>query len=89
MVERARFEQELRALGYELSTVTRTAHGRLDVHTHPFEARALILAGEIRIQCAGQEEKLYRPGEVFHLEHEEPHSESYGPEGVTYLVGRK
>ena len=88
-MERAQFEQDLRALGYELSTVTRAAHGRLDLHTHPFEARALILAGEIRIQCAGQEEKLYRPGEVFHLAHEEPHSESYGPGGVSYLVGRK
>ena len=88
-MERARFEQDLHALGYELSTVTRAADGRLDVHTHPFEARALILAGEIRIQCVGQEEKLYRPGEVFHLAHEEAHSESYGPEGVSYLVGRK
>ena len=88
-MERAAFEQDLLARGYTVSTVTRAAHGRLDVHTHPFEARALILTGEIRIQCAGQEEKLYRPGEVFHLVHEEPHSESYGPEGVSYLVGRK
>ena len=88
-MDRARFEQELQAQGYELSTVTRAAQGRLDVHTHPFEARALILSGEIRIQCTGEEEKLYRPGEVFHLAHGQPHSESYGPEGVRYLVGRR
>lgn len=88
-MERARFEQELQAQGYELSTVTRTAHGRLDVHTHPFEARALILCGEIRIRCAGEEEKLYRPGDIFQLAPGQPHSESYGPEGVSYLVGRK
>jgi quercetin dioxygenase-like cupin family protein len=88
-MERALFEQDLLAKGYAVSTVTRAAHGRLDVHTHPFEARALILTGEIRIQCVDQEEKLYRPGEIFHLAHEEPHSESYGPEGVSYLVGRK
>ena len=89
-MERSQFEEELRSLGYkEVTTVTRPAHGRLDVHTHPFEARALILTGEIRIQCAGEEEKLYRPGEIFHLAHEQAHSESYGPEGVSYLVGRK
>jgi quercetin dioxygenase-like cupin family protein len=88
-MERAPFEQDLLAQGYDVSMVTRAANGQLDVHTHPFEARALILAGEIRIQCVGQEEKLYRPGEIFHLAHAEPHSESYGPEGVSYLVGRK
>jgi hypothetical protein len=32
---------------------------------------------------------LYRPGEVFHLAQAEPHSERYGPTGVSYLVGRK
>jgi len=88
-MDRAGFEQELQAQGYEVSTVSRLAHGRLDVHTHPFEAHALILTGEIRIQCAGEEEKLYGPGEVFHLAHGQPHSESYGPEGVSYLVGRR
>ena len=88
-MDHAQFERALQAQGYELSTVTRAAHGHLDVHTHPFEARALILAGEIRIRCEGEEEKLYRPGEVFHLAHGQPHSESYGPEGVRYLVGRR
>ncbi len=88
-MDRARFEQELQAQGYEVSTVSRPGHGNLDLHTHSFEARALILTGEIRIRCEGEEEKLYRPGEVFHLAHGQPHSESYGPEGVSYLVGRK
>ena len=88
-MDRAPFEQTLQAQGYEVSTVRRAAHGRLDVHTHPFEARALILAGEVRIRCEGEEEKLYRPGEIFHLAHGQPHSESYGPEGVSYLVGRR
>lgn len=84
------FSQVLQREGFSaITTVTREPDGFLDTHTHPFEAKALILAGEIRIQCAGQEEKLYRPGEVFHLAHEEAHSESYGPEGVSYLVGRK
>lgn len=83
------FEQQLRAQGYEeFTTVTRPADGFLDVHTHPFEARALILSGEISIRC-GQQETLYRPGQVFHLAAAEPHAERYGPAGVSYRVGRK
>ena len=79
----------MRAEGYgEVTTVTRAANGSLDVHSHPFEARALILAGEITISCAGRE-TVYHPGEVFHLAHAEPHAERYGPQGVNYLVGRK
>ena len=88
-MDRASFEQQLRAEGYqEVTTVMREANGFLDVHTHPFEARALILSGEISIRCNGQE-TLYRPGEVFHLGRAAPHSERYGPAGVSYLVGRK
>jgi quercetin dioxygenase-like cupin family protein len=83
------FTAQLQQQGFrEIGTVTREPDGFLDTHTHPFEARALILAGEIRITCNGQE-TLYRPGEVFHLTQAEPHTEGYGPEGVTYLVGRK
>ena len=83
------FIAQLQQQGFsDVSTVTRAPGGYLDTHTHPFEARALILAGDIRITCDGRE-TLYRPGEMFHLDHGEPHTESYGPEGVTYLVGRK
>ena len=79
------FLQELQQRGFEsITTVTREPHGALGTHTHPFEARALILSGEIRIGNV-----LYRPGDVFHLECNEPHAEQYGPDGVSYLVGRK
>lgn len=88
-MDRDSFLDQLRAAGFEqVTTVTREPHVALDVHTHPFEARALILEGEISITCVGRE-TVYRPGEVFHLAHAEPHSERYGPKGVTYLVGRK
>lgn len=83
------FTRELQREGYAtITTVTREPDGFLDTHTHPFAARALILSGEITLVCGGQE-TLYRPGEVFHLAQAEPHSERYGPTGVSYLVGRK
>lgn len=88
-MDQEQFLQQLRAEGYEqVTTVTRAPNGFLDVHTHPFEARALILRGEISIRCDGQE-TVYRPGDIFHLGRAAPHSESYGPAGVSYLVGRK
>ncbi|QJE02221.1 cupin domain-containing protein [Massilia forsythiae] len=69
-------------------TVEREPDGRLDAHAHPFEAKALILAGEIRIVTGGRERR-YGPGDVFHLQRDEPHAESYGPQGVRYLSGRR
>lgn len=72
----------------ELVTVEREANGGLDVHTHPFEAKALILDGEISIVTDGAE-SVYRSGAIFHLKAGEPHSERYGPDGVRYLVGRR
>lgn len=72
----------------EITTVTREPNGFVATHTHPFEAKALILAGEIRIHAQGSD-VLYQQGKVFHLPSETPHTEQYGPQGVTYLVGRK
>jgi quercetin dioxygenase-like cupin family protein len=88
-MERQAFLDALKAEGYaEPVLVERAPDGHLDDHAHPFEAKALILRGEIRIH-AGGEIKIYRPGDVFHLRREEPHRESYGPEGVDYLSGRR
>lgn len=68
--------------------VSRQANGFVDVHTHPFEAQALIVSGEIAIGW-GETHQVYRTGEVFHLNREQPHWERYGPNGVTYLSARK
>jgi quercetin dioxygenase-like cupin family protein len=72
----------------EMVTVTREPDGSLEMHTHPFEAKALILRGELQLQV-GDEDRCYRVGQVFHLLADVQHSEQYGPEGVTYLVGRR
>lgn len=72
----------------EIATVVRDANGSLGEHTHPFEAKALVLEGEVRITTA-HDDHTYRAGDVFHLKPNEPHSEVYGAMGVAYLVGRK
>ncbi|VVE89541.1 cupin domain-containing protein [Pandoraea bronchicola] len=87
-MQREAFERELAQEGFaEGVTVTREA-GDLEAHTHPFEAKALILSGEIAIRV-GDSERVYREGDVFHLKANEVHAERYGPAGVQYLVGRK
>jgi quercetin dioxygenase-like cupin family protein len=83
------FKQLLSQEGYQdLVIVEREADGYLDLHTHPFEAKALILEGSIVIQV-DDETLSFAVGDVFHLEHAKPHTERYGPSGVKYLVGRK
>ena len=83
------FSEELRKEGFDnFVLVEREANGTLDHHSHPFEAKALILEGEIRIVVGGRE-NTYRTGDVFHLAHSVDHVETYGPQGVRYLVGRR
>jgi quercetin dioxygenase-like cupin family protein len=83
------FIQLLASEGFkEVVTVEREPNGFLATHTHPFEAKALILDGEIRLQV-GEAEQVFQPGQVFHLSANEPHTEYYGPRGVKYMVGRK
>jgi quercetin dioxygenase-like cupin family protein len=72
----------------DLVIVEREADGYLDTHTHPFEAKALILEGSVVLQV-DDETLSFKVGDVFHLSHAKPHTERYGPTGVKYLVGRK
>ncbi|MCK9983668.1 MAG: hypothetical protein AzoDbin1_00140 [Azoarcus sp.] len=88
-MDRNEFMRRLRDEGFEqFVTVEREPNGALDEHTHPFEAEALVIAGEILIESGGVTQTV-RAGETFHLAAGQPHSERYGPEGVSYLVGRK
>ena len=56
-------------------------------HSHPFDARALVVAGEMWLTVAGETQHL-RPGGRFELARDTPHAERYGPEGATYWVAR-
>lgn len=83
------FHRMVAAEGFsEPVLVEREANGFMDVHAHPFEAKALIVDGDIEIGL-GNDSQRFQPGEVFHLSHEQPHWERYGPKGVLYLTARK
>ena len=82
------FRQLLASEGIETVVLVEREPGSLDTHSHPFEARALILEGEITI-VTDRGTQHCGPGDSFHLGANEPHTESYGPQGVKYLAGRK
>ncbi len=83
------FRDKLASEGFAtFVTVEREPNGSLDTHSHPFEARALILDGDITIVANGVTQHCV-PGDVFGLAADVPHIESYGPQGVRYLAGRK
>jgi quercetin dioxygenase-like cupin family protein len=83
------FKRELSELGFtEVLTRTWAANQFVDMHTHNFEVRALVLEGEFVLGCDGKEQ-LLRPGDIFTLDRNRPHTERYGPQGAIFLAGRK
>jgi len=88
-MDQATFLEELAREGFQPPVlVEREANGTLDSHAHPFEAKALIIAGDLRIRTSTGE-RHYQVGDVFQLAAHEPHSEVFGVEGVRYLAGRR
>ena len=82
------FESALVRDKFEVKTNSLPASHLTTEHTHPFEVRALVTAGEITLTVAGTA-SAYREGDVFALPTNCPHAEAVGPEGVSYLVGRR
>jgi quercetin dioxygenase-like cupin family protein len=52
----------------------------VEEHTHPFDAKALVVQGEVWLTANGHTEHLL-PGATFELPANLPHSERYGAEG--------
>ena len=60
----------------------------VEEHSHPFDADAVVSAGEMWLTRAGVTEHL-RPGDTVRVPAGTPHSERYGPRGATYWVARR
>ena len=83
------FETTLRQDGFTELLVRQQPPGYfLGDHQHAFDARALIIQGDISLTVAGLV-SAYPTGTVFELAACTLHQEQAGPEGVTYLVGRR
>ena len=60
----------------------------VETHSHPFEANALVVQGEMWLTVGGATQHLL-PGGRFALTAGVPHDERYGPQGATYWVARR
>jgi quercetin dioxygenase-like cupin family protein len=86
---RAEFEAELKAQGYaEVLDRHMPANAVNPEHAHEFDARLLVLDGEMTIECDGQSH-TYRAGDAFAMAAGRRHAERCGAEGVRYLAGRR
>ena len=84
------FRDHMLAAGYDEVLVRPWALGVVvHTHTHPFEANALVVAGEMWLSVSGAPVQHLLPGDRFHLQPDVPHEERYGAEGATYWVARK
>ncbi len=83
------FEAAVRREGYaEVLTREYASNYFAGDHSHPFDARALIVAGDITLTVGGTEHR-YPTGTIFELPAGTVHKERAGLEGVTYRVGRR
>ena len=70
----------------EVRTIAANVHN--EGHAHAFDVRALVLAGELTLGAQGRQ-TTYRAGEIFTMAANCEHVEQFGPQGATYLVGRR
>jgi quercetin dioxygenase-like cupin family protein len=88
-MNRTDFESELSEQGYREVVDRRMEAGAINPeHAHEFDARLLILEGEMTILCGG-EDRTYSAGDTFAMTAGRRHTERSGPQGVRYLAGRR
>ena len=83
------FESDAHAAGFDEAIVREwAAHQVIPMHSHPFDASAVVTQGEMWLTCDGDTQYLTRGG-TFNLPRGKLHSERYGPEGAVYWVARR
>jgi mannose-6-phosphate isomerase-like protein (cupin superfamily) len=84
----AEFEAAERARGCsEVISRSWPPETALSEHTHPFQARALVVDGEMWL-TVGDSTRHLKAGDRFEVAAGQPHAERYGPAGATYWVAR-
>ena len=84
----SRFEEEASQQGYAIFQRVLAPLEGLGDHEHDFDVWGLVTKGEFHITCEGAT-RIYREGEEFKLKAGEAHSDAAGPQGVTFVVGRR
>lgn len=82
------FEADLRRDGYRVVHTSLRPNQVAPNHCHDFDARALVLGGEITITC-NNAPTTFRAGQCFDVPAGCLHAEQVGPLGVALLSGRR
>jgi len=83
------FRDQLARDGYtEVLVRDVPAHAALPEHHHAWDARLLVLAGDIRLDHRGRA-VTYTAGQTFEVPRDEPHAERHGAQGARLLIGRR
>jgi quercetin dioxygenase-like cupin family protein len=85
---KTKFEAELRCDGYRVVNSSVKPNLVAPNHCHDFDAKALVLGGEITI-TRDNAPVTYRRGQSFEVAAGCMHAEQVGPEGVALLSGRR
>jgi quercetin dioxygenase-like cupin family protein len=86
-MDQSEFEAELRRDGYQI-VYNGFRPGEVNAeHTHDWDARLMILGGEITITRDGKSE-TFHAGDTA-VTAGERHTEHVGPQGVAYIAGRR
>ncbi len=86
-MDRTAFEAELHREGRQVVTVTMQPNQVNPEHAHDFEARLMVVAGAMTVDC-GDDRTTYNEGDTFTMQPGRRHSELAGPAGATYVAGR-
>ena len=85
-----KFRGDMLAAGYEEVLERSWEPGAaVPTHTHPFEANALLVQGEMWLTEEGGTVRRLEAGDRFLLQANVPHEERYGPQGAVYWVARR
>lgn len=82
------FKAKLKHAGYEPETKSVVPNFASKPHTHEFDVWLLVVSGQLTL-TRGETSETYRAGDSFEMTAGCLHTEQYGPDGTTYLVGRR
>jgi quercetin dioxygenase-like cupin family protein len=84
------FEAALRAEGFEEIAVRERGETPTNaMHTHPFDARILVLEGGFGLTVEGSDLVLYGPGESFSVPSGTVHQETFPAGGAKWMFGTR
>ena len=86
-MNQADFEADLRREGYQVFYGGLKAGEVNDDHSHDWDARVMVIGGEITITREGKAE-TFHAGDSCAVAAGETHAEHVGPRGVAYIAGR-